>query len=163
MIEMQPWTKSSRRSPGGVSASVAGNSNSMGRENWPRVGLSTVINDARLHDALRSMYIPPSLLHIGRTIGRGQYYHHHLPQEVLRSVVLVCLLVGSFVRVFVNIIVRENVGSKGKAQKVMVSWIWFWKKRKKRKSVTVITCSTITPKVFRPKDYSQLDLLSFAQ
>jgi len=66
---MRQWSKSPRRSSGSMPvASAAGNCSVAVRENWPRV-----VKDARLHDALRSMYIPPSLLRIGSTIGRGLY------------------------------------------------------------------------------------------
>jgi len=77
MIEMREWSgrASQRRSsqPGSSNCSAA----AVGcRDNWTptaRVctGLSAFVNDARLHDALRSMYIPPSQLSIGSSIGRG--------------------------------------------------------------------------------------------
>jgi len=79
MIEMRPWTKPSRRSSGNMRASAAGHSRAAVVENWPpSVGLSAVVNDARLRDALQCMYIPPSLLRIGSTIGRGLYVTYHL-------------------------------------------------------------------------------------
>ena len=63
---MRPWTKPSGRSSSNTSASATGRSRAA-----VGGGLSVVVKDARLHDALQSMYIPPSLLRIGSTIGRG--------------------------------------------------------------------------------------------
>ena len=81
---MRPWTKPSGRSSSNTSASATGRSRAA-----VGGGLSVVVKDARLHDALQSMYIPPSLLRIGSTIGRGlgisaslvivhHHHHHHL-------------------------------------------------------------------------------------
>jgi len=77
VIEMRRWTKPSHRSPPSATpASAAGSGGSMVGEKWPRVmGLSAVVKDARLHEALKSMYIPRSLLRIGSTIGRGLFNH----------------------------------------------------------------------------------------
>jgi len=74
-IEMRRWSKPARRPLASLPAAAAtGAAGPVSRlQDWPGVGLTTVVKDARLHDALQSMYIPPSLLRIGSTIGRGLY------------------------------------------------------------------------------------------
>jgi len=92
MLEMRQWSKpTSRRSSankpqcsapcrsGHAAVAAVG-------DNWPLTsGLSAVIKDTRLHETLQSMYMPPSQLRIGSTIGRG-LCHHPIPSSTLASV-----------------------------------------------------------------------------
>ena len=83
MIELRQWNgggkASARRSSSQQASSSSCGSAAVGcwRDNCPAprvgvgTGLSAVVSDARLHEALRSMYIPPSQLRLGSTIGRG--------------------------------------------------------------------------------------------
>jgi len=74
---MRPWSlQACRHALPSSSSSLPASDTSRRREDtWMKAagGLTTVVKDARLHDALQSMYIPPSLLRIGSTIGRGRY------------------------------------------------------------------------------------------
>ena len=69
-MEMRHWRGSVPVSAAGGGARHGGCSAAV---QWMGPGLTTVVKDARLHDALQAMYIPPSLLRIGSTIGRGTY------------------------------------------------------------------------------------------
>jgi len=68
---MRQWSKSQR--PVGASIPASAGTGAGRGCAGARDDCTAVVKDARLHDALQSMYIPPSLLRIGGTIGRGLY------------------------------------------------------------------------------------------